>query len=250
MILPSMTYKEIYDGLVADAKKIEIRIEKMLPKAVRHFKNSLSFPDWYIDEYIIPSTNNQHIIFFYAGNESEIECPHYTIYSIMFNDRQRFVIKGFKMGYRHTPQRNMEELPQIHVYTSHFFQRYNERFLHNDNLTSNEVAGHFFIRNPLPIPINLNEEINRNYKEHGEHNFLGMKVNDGFCFTQSALDGKESEDGIRENDEVESMIVLYTSFMNRANMSATQIKAIEKEHYEVLKRCVDEIENINSLRNN
>lgn len=250
MILPSMTYKEIYDDLVADAKKIEIRIEKMLPKAVRHFKKSLSFPDWYIDEYKIPSTNNQHIIFFYAGNEREIECPHYTIFSIMFNDRQRFVIKGFKMGYRHTPQSKMEELPQIHVYTSHFFQRYNERFLHNDNLTSNEVAGLFFIRNPRPIPINLNEEINRNFKEHGEHNLHGMKVNDGFCFTQSALDGKASEDGIRENDEVESMLFLYTSFINRANMSDIQIEAIEKEYYEVLKRCVDEIENINSLRNN
>lgn len=247
MILPSMTYKEIYDGLVEDAKKIEIRIDKMLPKAVRHFKKSLSFPDWYIDEYKIPSTNNQHIIFFYAGNVGEVERPHYTIFSIMFNDRQRFVIKGFKMGYKHSPQRKMEELPQIHVYTSHFFQRYNERFLHNEKLTSNVIAGLFFIRNRLPIPIKLSEEINKNYKEHGEHNYLGMKVNDGFCFTQSALDGKASEDGIREKDEVESMIVLYTSFMNTANMSATQIEAIEKEHYEVLKRFVDEIQNINFL---
>ena len=35
MILPSMTWKEMFDGLSADAQKIQIRIDKIYPKAIR-----------------------------------------------------------------------------------------------------------------------------------------------------------------------------------------------------------------------
>ena len=141
MILPSMTWKEMYDGLVQDAQKVQIRIDKVYPKAVKCFKKSGTFPMWYIDEYKIPSTNNQYIIFYYAGNASEIEKPHYSSFNFVFSGKQRFVIRGMQMGYKHTPNREMVMLPQIHAYSSHFFQRYNERYLHNDKLTPNEIAG-------------------------------------------------------------------------------------------------------------
>ena len=89
-----MTWKEMFDGISADAQKIQIRIDKIYPKAIRVFKKSIKFPVWYVDEYRIPATNNQHIIFFYAGNVNEAERPHYTSYSIIFSNRQRFVIKA------------------------------------------------------------------------------------------------------------------------------------------------------------
>ena len=59
-----MTWKEMYDDLAQDAKKVQIRIDKIYPKAVKFFKKTRSFPSWYIDEYKIPATNNQYIIFF------------------------------------------------------------------------------------------------------------------------------------------------------------------------------------------
>ena len=239
-----MTWKEMYDGLVADAPKVQIRIDKFYPKAVKLFKKLRTFPSWYIDEYIIPSTNNHYIIFFYAGNISEIEKPHYSSFCIVFSGKQRFVIKGMKMGYKHTPKCETIMLPQIHAYTSHFFQRYNERFLHKDNLTPNEIAGLFFIRNHFPMPINLNEEVNKNYKEYGEHNNRGMRVQDGFCFTQTAIEGKDSEDGIHEHDKVDSMLILYTTFMNESDMSGTQRTAINKEHFEIWMRDMDEFRNL------
>ena len=34
MILPTMTYKEMYDHLAADKQKVEIKKEYLLPKAV------------------------------------------------------------------------------------------------------------------------------------------------------------------------------------------------------------------------
>ncbi len=241
MILPSMTWKEMFDGLSADAQKIQIRIDKIYPKAIRVFKKSIKFPVWFVDEYRIPATNNLHIIFFYAGNVNDAERPHYTSYSIIFSNRQRFVIKGMQMGYKHTPKSETVMLPQIHAYTSHFFQRYNERFLHKEGLTTNEVAGLYFIRNRLPMPIMLNEKVNRNFKEYGEQNDRGMRVPDGFCFTQTAIEGKESADGIREHDEVDAMLILYTTFMNESDMSDTQRTAINNEHLETLKRYMEDI---------
>lgn len=38
MILPTMTYKEMYDHLAADKQKVEIKKEYLLPKAVKAFK--------------------------------------------------------------------------------------------------------------------------------------------------------------------------------------------------------------------
>lgn len=239
MILPSMTWKEMFDGLVQDAQKVRIRIDKIYPKAIKYFKKSRSFPTWYIDEYKIPATNNQYIIFFYAGNPIEIDNPHYSSFCIVFSGKQRFVITSMQMGYQHTPKCETILLPQIHAYTSHFFQRYNERFLHKDNITPNEIAGLFLVRNSVPMPIKLSEEINKNFKEHGVHNGRGMRVQDGFCFTQTNLEGEESEDGIHEHDRVDAMLILYTTFMNEADMSDTQRAAINKEHFETLKRCME-----------
>ncbi len=59
-----------------------------------------------------------------------------------------------------------------------------------------------------------------------------MRVQDGFCFTQSAIEGEESENGIHEHDRVGAMLILYTTFMNEADMSDTQRVAINKEHLE------------------
>lgn len=244
MILPSMTWKEMYDALVADAEKVQIRIDKIYPKAVKSFKKSKSFPMWYIDEYKIPATNNKYIIFFYAGNIGDIEKPHYSSFCSLFCSNQRFVIKGMQMKYRHTPKCKTIMLPQIHAYTSHFFQRYNERFLHNDKLAPNEIAGLFFVRNHLLMPIMLNEDVNRNFKEYGEHNDRGMRVQDGFCFTQTAIDGKESKDGIPEHDRVDVMLILYTTFMNESDMSDTQIDAINKEHFETWKLYMEDMKGL------
>ena len=242
MILPSMTWKEMYDGLAKDAQKVQIRMEKSNPKAVRTFKKSRTFPVWYIDKYKIPATNNKYVIFYYAGNANEVEKPHNSSFCVVFSGNQRFVVRGMQMGYQHTPKCETIMLSQIHAYTSHFFQRYNERFLHKDNLSPNEIAGLFFIRNPFPMPILLNEDINKKYKEHGEYNNRGMRVSDGFCFTQTAIEGCESEDGIREHDKVDAMLILYTTFMNESDMSDTQRAAINKEHFETFKRCMEELQ--------
>ena len=43
MLLPTMTYKEMYDHLANDLKKVQIKEEYLRPKAVREFKKSENF---------------------------------------------------------------------------------------------------------------------------------------------------------------------------------------------------------------
>ena len=74
----------------------------------------------------------------------------------------------------------------------------------------------------------------------GEYNMYGIRVRDGFCFTKTSIEGKESEDCIDGHDKVEAMRIVYTTYMNESGMSNTQRAAIEKEHFEVLKRYMSE----------
>ena len=87
----------------------------------------------------------------------------------------------------------------------------------------------------------LNEDVNRNYKEYGSHNDRGMRGRDGFCFTQTAIEGKESEDGIRENDIVDAMAIIYTTFVNESDMTDTQRITINKRHLETWMHCLEDL---------
>ena len=243
MIVASMKLKEMHDELEKDAQKLEIWLNKTKPKAIRFLEKQKSFPAWYVEKYQNQESHNQYVIFFYAGTKNEIKSPHYTSYCVVFFGNQRYVVQGFQAGY-YTTEGEIVLEPQIHAYTSHFFERYNERLLHRGELTSNEVAGLFFVRNARKIPTMLNEEINRNYKKHGEYNNQGMHVNDGFCFTLTGYEGIVSEDGIPEYNKEDATLILYTTFMNELGLSDTQRAGIEKEHFETWKRCMEEFKGV------
>lgn len=140
------------------------------------------------------------------------------------------------MGYKY-PDGRLVMLPQVHIYTSHFFQRYNERFLHDDKLSANEIAGIYFARNPRPIPVDMNEGINQNYKQYGDYNEKGVRVNDGFCFVRSGL---ECEKDVDSTGNVLAIGFIYTTFMNELDMTESQRAAINKEHAEALEKCFRE----------
>lgn len=236
MILLSMSVKQIYDQLVEDEPKIQIRIDKVRPKAIKEFKKARSFPTWYIDKYIIPASGNEHIIFYYAGGLSEIEHPRCQYFCVVYEGKQRYTIKMLRMAYKKTPDSDVVMLPQIHSYTHHFLQRYSERFLHNNKLCINEIAGLFFIRNPKPFPMKLNDRINKNFKDYGEYNDLGVLVNDGFCFVRTGIQSNNSRE---EEDNSEVMLMVYATYLNILDMNESQRIAIEEEEKNVLKRCAE-----------
>lgn len=232
MILSTMSYKEMYDHLAADKQKVDIKKDCLRPKAIKAFRKASRFPAWELYEYKIPATNNQYIIYFYAESRTCVEKPEVGSFCIIFDRKKRFIIQWLAGGYKHTLDSSLMLIRQIHAYTSHFLERYNERILKYSSLTPNEVACRYLSRNKNAMPIQQNEEINRNHEQYGDTGQQAFRVRDGICFTQSVVEGIMSEDGDRHKDKVDAMLILYTTFMNESKMTDSQRNAIFKEHLE------------------
>ena len=230
MILPTMTYKEMYDHLAADKQKVDIRKEYFMPKAVRAFKKKTKFPAWEIYEYTVPATNNKYVIYFYAESRLQAGKPEAGSFSIVYNGKNRFIVKWGAGPYKHTPDSDMMAVRQIHAYTPHFMQRYTERFLKDETLTANEVAARYLSRNTIAMPLQQNDGINRNHEKYGEKGQYAFRVRDGVCFSYSLVDGIPSEDGDRHKDQIEALYICYTTFMNESGMQESQRMAIFAEH--------------------
>ena len=220
---------------------MQIREDYLRRKAIKEFKAERKFPAWRWYEYTIPATNNKYIIFFYAESRFFIEKPIADSFCIMFNDKQRFIIQWTAGGYKQTEDSPISFIRQIHAYTSHFLERYNERFLKDKTLNANDIACRYLSRNKIGMPITMSEDINKNLEKYGENAQTGYRVKDGFCFARSAVEGTKSEDGDRNKDKVNAMLVLYTTFMNEAGLANTQLSAINEEHYNTWLRSIQHI---------
>lgn len=236
MIVEAMSYLEAYNQIESDLPKVKIWADKFLPRVTKDFGKDRAFPKYHIEKYTHSKTKNEYRIFYYVGNSKQK--VRYAIFFVTYYCNERLVIQTNKTGYKHTEKSRQVEKPLLSIYLPHFWMRYNERCLHFDNASDDIIAGHFFVRNELSWQIPLNEDINRNYQEHGDFNKYGMRVKDGFCFVNTSIEGKESDDGIDENDRVDALRIIYTTYMNESGMSDTQRAAIEKEHFEVWKRCM------------
>ena len=221
-----MSAKEIYDDLEKDSQRIRIWAEKLYPSIIKKFKKSHSFPVWHIEKYDAKYSRNCYYLFYYAANAKEVAKPRCIHYYVAYFDNQRYVVT-----WGETIHQDGYVLPVVNAYTSHFLDRYKERFLYKKDLSANEAAGIFLVRNILHTPIKMNKNINKHYKNYGDYNDHGMHVTDGFCFTRAALEEKEGK------DHADAIVIVYTTFMNESNMEEAQRVAINKEHIETLKHC-------------
>ena len=50
MVIPTMTFYEMYEELASDRPKIEYKRQQLIPKAVKKFRKTLRFPAWELFE--------------------------------------------------------------------------------------------------------------------------------------------------------------------------------------------------------
>ena len=208
MIVANMNLHEVYDTLMSEMPKLEWKRDVLSPKAHKEMERSLHFKNYVMYDYKIPSSNNQYIIYFYRENPFRPVLSGFLC--VLFDGSKRFIIKW-------TDWRK----PAIHVYTSHFLQRYKERFLKQPDLTANEVAVRFLSRNYELRPMTIDERINKHIEKYGEFAGEGYLANDGFCFK---LSGRERQEG-----KAPVGISFFTTFMPLSDMSKSQQEAIFEE---------------------
>lgn len=241
MLLPAMTYKEMYDHLGKDLEKVKIRENYFLPKAIREFKKAKRFPAcrWY--EYTVPESRNKYIIFYYAESWAVINKPNVGSFCIIYDDEyNRYVVKWGARVYKQRKDSQLSLIREIQVYTPHFFNRYRERGLKDVSLDINDVVSIYLSRNREGVPIVMNEEINRHLDKYGPGAKYGYRVRDGFCFALSDVQITRSEDGDRCKDKHEAIYVVYKTFMNESNMKENQLLAIDREHIDIWQQSMED----------
>ena len=241
MIVPSMSFKEMYDNLAIDREKVNYRKNYYLPKAIKELKRAKKFPacKWY--DYTIPSTGNQYVLFYYAENSACINNPLCDSFFVCFENKKRFAILWGAGIYKHKYEQKLMAIRDIKAFTSHFFQRYNERFLKDNTLSSNDVACRFFARNLDFMPIEINYRINKNIASYDEKANMGYRVRDGFCFTRSGLELKSDTDNV-ECENVDAAIAVFTTYVPESEMSQEQKTAIDNEHWKKWMQSVEDFE--------
>lgn len=230
----------MYDNLAMDYEKIEIKMDQLKSKAIKKFRKVHVFPAVEMFSYRIPSSNNLYNIFFYAGSRDSIDNPIADFYCIFLIEKKKFYVRWIAGGYRHTPASDIKLVRQLHVYTHHFFARYNERIMNGLDRGMDIIACLYFGRNRGMIPIKVSEEINRNYDKYGCSGRQAFRVKDGLCFTRSAVEGTMDEVDAN-NDRIDSLCFVYTTFMNESSMSGVQRRAINSEHLLTLSRFMRNI---------
>jgi len=203
-----MNLHEVYAHLMDEKRKLDWKRDSLTPKAIKEFQRKGTYPAWLMYDYTVPASNNQYIIYFYAGLPFRSIMADYLC--VLFDDNKRYVIKWTDT-----------KIPEIHVLTSHFLQRYKERFLDDPDLSANEVAVRYLTRNSEMRPMPIDERINKHIEQYGEYAGEGFLVPDGFCFK---LSGEE-----KRTDGSRIRISLFTTFMCTADMSESQREAIFEE---------------------
>lgn len=203
-----MSLREVYANLTEDKRKLEWKRDALLERAEKEIRQKGIYPAWLMYDYRIPSSNNQHIIYFYA--EHPLSKVEGGFLCVVFDSNQRYILKWTD-----------GDIPEIYVLTSHFLQRYRERCLKEQGLTANEVAVRFLARNHYMRPMQIDERINTHIDQHGEYAGEGFLVPDGFCFK---LSGEEKYD-----DGTAIRINMFTTFMRTTDMSDRQREAIIDE---------------------
>lgn len=158
MIVPTMSYPEIYRVLENAAPKIRYKTEQLRPKAVKYFMREVwNYPAWKTFEYTIPATNDTYVIFFYAADAGAGEKPiagsfcflrHWNPWQVMLISDMAPELLALPLGIKF-----------LFTYTSHFFDRYRERHLKNPSLPIMDSICRFFSNNYLMF--NLCEPDNR-----------------------------------------------------------------------------------------
>ena len=209
MIVANMNLHEVYAILMGEMPKLDWKRDAQFPKAIKEIKKATEFPASVMCDYKIPASNNQYIVYFYQEHPFAPVLAGYLF--VLFDGNKRFIIKWTDKG-----------IPEVLILTSHFLQRYKERFLKQPELTANEVAVRYLSRNFTMRPMNVDERINKHIEKYGEFAGEGFLVHDGFCFK---LSGEEK----KEDEEQPIRISFFTTFMPLSDMTDSQREAIFEE---------------------
>lgn len=156
MLLPNMTYREVFDELNKDYKGIQQGLMKnghLFSLLLR--KTTRRFPICQIYSYTTPERKNKVYFGFYANKRSEWQNPSFNQFIIWDTPNGKCAVMANSLDVDIKQGR----YGLIVVYTPHLFSRYRERFLKDEDLSNEEVVNRFFEKNARAYGTDISEEL-------------------------------------------------------------------------------------------
>ena len=237
MVTHSMTPTEIFNSILSDRQNFKYWIDKSKPKALKAFSKEYRFPKFQIFDYEHQLSKNKYLLFFGLQNQNSSLEEKVLLVHCYENDKY-YIDSGYCPQY--DDSRNCHiAYPVLSIYTSHFFKRYKERILKDDNLTIKEVIGKYITRLTNINLLNINDNIINDYKKkYGEFSFAAL-TNDGLCLGERGVYRSKSPcpKGLAE----EVAVNIFKTFVSKDLLTKEQEDALIREELKYIDRYIEYI---------
>lgn len=185
MILSTMTYEEIYREISHDFRDVLNYYEHTLkPKVCKGAQKSKLYPWRKFDFYIHPQSKNRYVFFSIVKKHSLWKDPEPTLFCEYEGKAGKEIITAAIWKDRRTFQPALI----MSVFQPHFFKRYMERFLKNNELEFDKIAI-FLMSNAGSIQISSEAvSVNELLKDEPGYNNAALLNLDGLCLGKVSLE--------------------------------------------------------------
>ena len=185
MLLPTMTYEEIYRAIRNDFRDVLDYYNKTLkPKVCKSAQKSSKYPWYKFDLYIHPKSHNKYFYFSIVKKHSLWKEPEQTVFCEYEGKGGKEIITVAIWKDRRTFQPALI----ISVFQAHFFKRYQERFIKKDELEIDKIPI-FLARNKGSLQIS-SEAVSAKelLKDEPGYNNAALLNLDGLCLGKVSIE--------------------------------------------------------------
>lgn len=174
MIVPTMTLEEVANQYQGDYGDLLAKRKFFQPKFSSLVKRSSRFPLKVQYEYTSHTNHNKYIFCYSAAKRGEWNEPHCIIIGVFDRPEGKYAVSSTNAG--HT----------FLIYPPHFFARYRERILKDDDIHGIELIKRFFRENDRFIKEPLTEAHTKAYQKYESDNesFQAARCAEGNIFLE------------------------------------------------------------------
>ena len=217
MLLSTMSYEQIYREIKKDFCDVKAYYDDTLKeKLFKEAKRSLRYPFRKLDTYTHPKSKNKYSYLSVVKKRSWWDKPEVTVFCEYEGRRGKEIITIALKRDIMTQQTNL----LLSVFQAHFFKRYYERFIHNEQSERDKIAI-FLIRHDSALRLGSNVvSDNERAKDDSEHLDSAWLNLDGLCLGKIYNENRN--------------IIIYKTFVSLSELYPKQLERVLHEYINML----------------
>lgn len=175
MIVPSMTFAEIYDELLKDGLDVMVKMLTLKKQYERLVLKSTRYPVIKTYEFITKDRKNKYYVTFRAKKRSQRRKPIIGYYSVFTRPEGKYAV---------SPSMDWQD---ITIYPPHFFKRFRERIVKDETISNTNLIKLYFKNDwgfKGTIVDHNFEEVYYSFEDISPDNKVSFvaAINQGYCF--------------------------------------------------------------------